>query len=377
MASYKIELNSKPIQGTKEHKLMLRITADKKHARVMLDYAVKPNQFILRPTQEYKHIRQSNTKYQKIHDHIDEKIQDAKDAQDALNREGKLITAKSIQKRMMKPKSSSLKKIKDFRTGEDLKFLEVDTDFLGEFQSYLRSLGNNHTTIHGNLRAIKALIYKAIDKGLMEQSQNPFLNYKLKIGTPTRVRLNEKEIQQIEKLDLSDGALIWHVNNAFLFSYYTAGMRASDILMLKWENIQNGRLIYQMHKTGKIHSVKLIDKANHILSFYGPKNPDDYVFPFFSSEIDYSNASFLHNQISAKTALLNKYLKFIAEKAGIDKKISTHTARHSFADIARKKTDNIYNLSKTLGHSDLKITEAYLASFDEDAVDSTLDDVFN
>ena len=203
------------------------------------------------------------------------------------------------------------------------------------------------------------------------------MNYKLKIGTPTRVRLNEKEIQQIEKLDLSDGALIWHVNNAFLFSYYTAGMRASDILMLKWENIQNGRLIYQMHKTGKIHSVKLIDKANHILSFYGPKNPDDYVFPFFSSEIDYSNASFLHNQISAKTALLNKYLKFIAEKAGIDKKISTHTARHSFADIARKKTDNIYNLSKTLGHSDLKITEAYLASFDEDAVDSTLDDVFN
>ena len=187
MASYKIELNSKPIQGTKEHKLMLRITADKKHARVMLDYAVKPNQFILRPTQEYKHIRQSNTKYQKIHDHIDEKIQDAKDAQDALNREGKLITAKSIQKRMMKPKSSSLidfaevlistlkrngnignakkynvvlKKIKDFRNGEDLKFLEVDTDFLGEFQSYLRSLGNNHTTIHGNLRAIKALIYK-------------------------------------------------------------------------------------------------------------------------------------------------------------------------------------------------------------------------
>ena len=52
-------------------------------------------------------------------------------------------------------------------------------------------------------------------------------------------------------------------------------------------------------------------------------------------------------------------------KAVINKKISTHTARHSYADIARQKTDNIYNLSKTLGHSSIKITEAYLASFDE------------
>jgi site-specific recombinase XerD len=74
--------------------------------------------------------------------------------------------------------------------------------------------------------------------------------------------------------------------------------------------------------------------------------------------------------------LINKYLKTIAKKAEINKNISTHTARHSFADIARKKINNIYNLSKTLGHSDLKITEAYLASFDEEAVDNTLDEVF-
>jgi integrase len=82
------------------------------------------------------------------------------------------------------------------------------------------------------------------------------------------------------------------------------------------------------------------------------------------------------HRIGAKTALLNKYLKIIAKKAGIDKQISTHTARHSFADIARQKTDNIYNLSKTLGHSSIKITEAYLASFDQKAVDDTLDEVF-
>jgi site-specific recombinase XerD len=75
--------------------------------------------------------------------------------------------------------------------------------------------------------------------------------------------------------------------------------------------------------------------------------------------------------------MLDNCLSRIATKAGIDKKITTHTAKHSFADIARQKTDNIYNLSKTLGHSSIKITEAYLASFDQRAVDDTLDEVFN
>ena len=86
---------------------------------------------------------------------------------------------------------------------------------------------------------------------------------------------------------------------------------------------------------------------------------------------------FLHNQISSKTALINKYLKQIAFKVEITKNTTTHTARHSFADIARQKTDNIYNLSKTLGHSSIKITEVYLASSDDAAVDDTLGSIFN
>jgi integrase len=232
------------------------------------------------------------------------------------------------------------------------------------------------STIHANFRAIRAWFYKAIDTGLVQQSQNPFFSFKLKSGNPSRTRLTEEEIEIFKKFKLPENTLIWHVRNTFMFAFYCAGIRVSDLLTLKWNNIQNGRLIYQMLKTGKIHSLKLTEQSRKILNYYGPKEPGEYVFPFFSSISDYTEPMFLHNQISAKTALINKYLKTIAKKAEINKNISTHTARHSFADIARKKINNIYNLSKTLGHSDLKITEAYLASFDEEAVDNTLDEVF-
>ena len=138
----------------------------------------------------------------------------------------------------------------------------------------------------------------------------------------------------------------------------------------KWE------MVYQMHKTKRPHSLKLHDKPIGILEHYGPGELDDFIFPFLSNDIDYSDPTFKYNQLNSKTSLLNNYLGQIAVKAGINKKISTHTARHSFADIARQKTDNIYNLSKTLGHSSIKITEAYLASFDQKAVDDTMDEVF-
>jgi integrase len=120
----------------------------------------------------------------------------------------------------------------------------------------------------------------------------------------------------------------------------------------------------------------LKEKPLAILEKYTGRN-DSFIFPFLSDRFDYSDPMFKHNQIGAKTALINKYLKDIATKAEISKNITTHTARHSFADIARQKTDNIYNLSKTLGHSSIKVTEAYLASFDQQAVDDTMDSMFN
>ena len=58
-------------------------------------------------------------------------------------------------------------------------------------------------------------------------------------------------------------------------------------------------------------------------------------------------------------------------------RISMHLARHSFADYARTKSGNLYAISKTLGHSSLQITQAYLKSFDQDAVDQLADELWS
>ena len=270
-----------------------------------------------------------------------------------------------------------MNKLKEYLEGEDLVFQEVNLDFLSQFQDFLVEKGNNSNTIHNNFTAFRTIYYKAIEEGKVKQVHNPFFSFKLKQASVERIRLSESEIFELSKLALPEGSLIWNIRNSFIFSFYCAGIRASDILLMKWKNVLDGRLVYQMHKTKMHHSIVLVDQAKSILELYEKKDSEHFIFPFFRNEFDYSDPQFLFNQISAKTALLNKYLKMIAKKAGIEKRISTHTARHSFADMARKMTSSIYNISKTLGHSNTRTTEGYLAPFDKEAVDDTVQKVSN
>jgi site-specific recombinase XerD len=402
MATFNIELNSKPIKGSNERDIMLRITVNRKHIRINLMYSATPIQFN-KNGKGKKYIRPSHPDHVTINNYIENKILQAKDVVAKLEDEGKTITPDIVRTKILRPRTldifvfgENLKKellkqghagtykkyrtiinsLKDFVKKEELYFDEIDLDFLNRYQTYLKEAEIEQNTIHAYVGRVRSLFNKAILRGHLEPGLTPFTNYRITQGTVTKERLTMDEITKIEELELEENSLIWHVKNAFLFSFYNAGIRISDILMLKWNLIQEGRLIYKMYKTTKSHSLILKGKPLAILKKYKGKS-ESFVFPFLSERYDYSDPMFLHNQIVAKTALVNKYLKTIALKAKISKKISTHTARHSFADIARQKTDNIYNLSKTLGHSSLKVTEAYLSSFDEKAVDDTLDSMFN
>jgi integrase len=402
MASYNIELNSKPVKGSDEHKLLLRVTVNRKHSRLKTDHAIHSKHFNPNPKQN-KYVRNSHKKHATINADIDDLIQKAKEAVKSLENEKKYISAESIKQRMIQVDYSSViefaksvihsmeqnnqvgsvkkyttlvGRLEEYKKSDDLYFVELTHSFLEKFYVFLKSKGNSDTTASKYLETLRTIYNKATVDGITSQLANPFMNFKAKRDPVNKERLTEKEIKLVEDLDLSEGTLIWHVRNAFMFSFYCAGIRASDILQLNWNNIVDGRLVYQMHKTSRHHSLKLHERPIKILDLYGPGIPDAFIFPFLKNDVNYDDPTFRYNQLNAKTSLMNKYLGLIATKAGIEKKISTHTARHSFADIARQKTDNIYNLSKTLGHSSIKITEVYLASFDEKAVDDTMDEVF-
>ncbi len=282
-------------------------------------------------------------------------------------------------------------------------FAELTTSFLSKFEVYLHTLKNERNpeaklhpnTIAINLNIFKTIINRAVEVDkIITPEQNPFLGYKYtrEVST-TKEKLNENEINKIEQLELEKNSTIWHCRNYFLFSFYLAGIRAGDLVQLRWRNVTpDGRLEYRMKKTKKDRSLFLHEKARNILSLYYKEeaNPNDYIFPLLDNNANYAKAVTpqqietlptqelvnLHNAIGAKNALMNKYLKKIAKLAEIDKNLSMHIARHSFAKIAKdNKVDNNH-LKNLLGHSNIKITETYMGNFDTSETDEVMSSIF-
>ena len=292
--------------------------------------------------------------------------------------------------------------LSDFLGGKPLPVEKLTPSFLNDFKIYMvtpneekNKIGFHNNYVHTNLKVLKTIISKEAirtEKNIMSFNENPFLQFTMPKVIPTyKEKLTIEEIKKLEALDLVKDSDLFHFRNAWLFSLYNAGIRAGDLMQLRWLNInKEGRLEYVMDKTGKERSIKLLPQALKILKLYKGEKKTDFIFPFLDNDSEYAKLitnidkdktspellEKLLKRISANISLFNKGLKTLAGKAKIKKNLCTHIARHSFSDIARKKV-SVYDISKMLGHSDIKVTQAYLSSFDVEAMDKAMEEVFN
>ena len=156
-----------------------------------------------------------------------------------------------------------------------------------------------------------------------------------------------------------------------------AGVRIEDVLTLKWKYIKNERIEYQMVKTGSIASFKITSQIQHILDYFKSINTKSiYIVPLLTDGIEKEENEVYKKEIGRKTALVNKYLKKIAEVAEIDKNVTSHISRHTFASIAIKKTGgDIHFLQNALKHSSPTITQGYLLELDNDSMDEQMGNI--
>ena len=151
----------------------------------------------------------------------------------------------------------------------------------------------------------------------------------------------------------------------FLFSFYTAGMRFTDLCKLKWDNIVGNNVVYVMNKSskrvGSRRTIPLSSKALEILEKYKGKNR--YIFPPLYKTTRRTGQEDIEYTIYIQSNNLNRSLKKIAKHCNINKNISMHVAKHSFADYAVKNEIDLLMISRLLGHTKLTTTEHYLKDF--------------
>ncbi|OUR98415.1 recombinase [Flavobacteriales bacterium 33_180_T64] len=266
-----------------------------------------------------------------------------------------------------------------FHKSKQLSFQEIDERFLKKLMIYLKvkhSLAE--TSIMNILVLIRLLFNKAITQKIVNRELYPFGTDKIRIRFPetTKVGLNIFEIRKIESLD-NLSSIELHTRNVWLYSFNFAGMRVTDVLWTKWSDIYDNRLHYRMNKNSKLLSLKIPEKVLLILSYYkdDKRSEDDFVFPELK-KANLDDAKDIYNKRKTATKKFNDNLKSIAKKAGINKKITMHIARHSFGNIAGDAIHPLM-LQKLYRHSDLKTTLNYQANFIHKDADDALDSVVN
>ncbi len=269
-------------------------------------------------------------------------------------------------------------KLKAYWSDRDLTFQDISLHFLSKYEAYLKSeLHNSTNTIHKNLKFIRKLFNDAYRLDLIEHNQNPFHKYQLKTQKTQREFLSEDELNLIENFKTTSGTRMELHKNMFVFASYAGGLRVSDVLQLKWKNFDGSHIRIAIKKTGQQLAFKLPERALEIINAYKPSKPnaEQFIFPMLSDQLDMNNARKVNSEISSATAYINKNLKLIAQKVGIEKPLSFHISRHTWATRALRKGISIDKVSKIMGHAAIRETQIYAKIVNEE-LDKAMD-VFN
>ena len=229
----------------------------------------------------------------------------------------------------------------------DIDIRKINHEFVTDYDFFLRSVRNcaNNTTVK-YIKNFKKIIRISIANGWLDK--DPFAKYKAKLKVVERVFLYEEELQTVLEKTFAIERLN-QVKDIFMFSCFT-GLAYSDVKKINCKNIItaiDGKkwLFINRTKTGNASSVPLLPPALEILVKYEKHSlckSQDKLLPVLSNQ------------------KMNSYLKEIADICGIEKQLTFHTARHTFATTVTLNNDvSMESVSKMLGHKTIHATQHY------------------
>jgi site-specific recombinase XerD len=266
--------------------------------------------------------------------------------------------------------------LKRFLGAKDIEFTALNFTFLSKYEVYLRSKNVSENTLSIQFRTLRAVYNLAIKHKIVSKSDYPFEDFKIsKFNTDTTPRaITKSEIKIIEALNISPESFLFDARNFFLFSFYGCGINFVDMARLKWGNIDGSRIDYVRSKTGKTISFKLIERSLNILDYYHTVSgglKTNYIFPVLNREVHKT----IQQQDWRERKMLkrvNKALKEIGELAGLEKKLTTYVARHSFASVLKHEGINVSVISELMDHSSERTTRIYLTKLGDNIKDDAI-----
>ncbi len=277
--------------------------------------------------------------------------------------EGIIVKLKrNEKKRTAEIYRATLNSFKNFRQNEDILIDCINAELMEQYEAWQRNRGLIPNSISFYTRVLRAVYNRAVEQDIIE-NQRPFRHVYTGIDKTIKRALPLAVIKRIKALDLSLQPKLDYARDIFMLSFYLRGMSFIDMAFLKKTDLCNGYITYRRRKTGQRLTIEWIKEMQEIRDKY-PENASIYLLPI----IQKSNI----NELSAyrnSCYAINKKLKKIAEKVGVNIPLTLYVARHSWASAAKAKGIPLSIISEGMGHDSESTTKIYLASLDSSAID--------
>ncbi len=247
---------------------------------------------------------------------------------------------------------------------------------LEEYEAFLTDSGKSLTSVGIYMRQLRAIINQGIGAGLLSFDKYPFRKYKIPSGRNIKKALSQNDINKLLNYKTKD-ADERKALDFWIFSYLCSGINFADIIELKPANVDGNFLQFVRAKTKftkkkdlrpirvGLHprAVEIIEKWKNT----DPANP--YLFPILAEGLKPITVKYRCQRF---LKWVNEKMETIRQELGIEQKIGTYAARHSFSTVMKRKGVSTEFIKESLGHSSIAITENYLDSFaDEVKLDYT------
>lgn len=266
-----------------------------------------------------------------------------------------------------------------------LTFEDLSVTIFDKYISYRLNELNNKSRegINKTLVPLYEAIKHAVNTEVYEQSSAaPIVENYLNVRSTKYVETQEQEkVKFLTEAEMTALADFWRSLNPssrrnaldiFFFSFYSCGLRASDLVTLKWQHIdfkkKEIRKVQVKTKKAPSVSIPLSEEAVNILERWKGRN-STYVFDWLPEDFDISNEAELLTKINGFDKVVNGHLNRTSTDLKFSKGITLHMARHTFAVVALNKGMNVYMISKLLGHSSIIATEKTYAEFMKEKIE--------
>ncbi len=292
-----------------------------------------------------------------------------------LRNEGRISTAVSFE--------CTLNSLKKFTGKTKFPFDNVDVSWLQRYEKWMlepeHKVGktmhrNSLTTVGMYLRNVRAIYKKAERDNVFKSDSYPFGEgrYEIPGGRNIKKALTQKEVGLIANYKVPSGSNEHRNRDYWLFSYLCNGINVKDMARLTYRNIEGEIIKLTRAKTERekrhnprpitIMVTKLIGR---IIDRWGikPGLPNQYIFPILRLGMTPEEE---YKAIQQATKNINETIGNIASNLELSQKVTTYTARHSFATVLKRSGASTEFISESLGHSNVLTTENYLSDFETD-----------